>query len=91
MNYVNLHFRFENTCSRPVRPRLLTRALCFQIVMVDYVKPDFRFENGSFDPILEEPIKELMLANSYVLANKLDTDLIFVKNTSEYFTPKVFD
>ena len=52
--------------------------------MVDYVKPDFQFENGSFDAMLEKPIKDLMLANSYILAHQLDTDMIFVKNTSEY-------
>ena len=48
------------------------------------MKPDFQFENGSFDPVLEKPIKELMLANDYILAHTLDTDLIFVKNGSEY-------
>ena len=61
--------------------------LCFQIVMVDYVRPDFRFENGSLDPILEDPIKELLVKNSYQLVHRLDSDLIFVRNNSEYVTP----
>ncbi|XP_043228279.1 protein Star-like isoform X1 [Amphibalanus amphitrite] len=57
-----------------------------KVVMVDYVKPDFQFENGSYDPILEEPIRKLMADNSYHLVHRLDTDLIFVKSGSEYDT-----
>ena len=54
------------------------------MVMVEYVTPGVKLTNGNFNPEFERPIKEIMFANGYVLAHRLPTDMIFVKNGSEF-------
>ncbi|XP_037091434.1 protein Star-like [Pollicipes pollicipes] len=55
-----------------------------KIVMVEYVQPGVQNDDGSFNPIYEQPITNLMVENGYLLVHRLETDLIFVKNGSEY-------